>query len=128
MCNLNSITKGKEMQINVTIQTFKTENELELSVMRWDKIKNEFMPRFQKMGLTRYTTCKILSEQNKFQLSHIFEYKDSISAKNCIEIWSEIEKNGAKKLKIKLQVLEEKCSTDLITNGIRICNPLLNTT
>ena len=41
MCNLNSITKGKEMQINVTIQTFKTENELELSVMRWDKIKNE---------------------------------------------------------------------------------------
>ena len=108
MCNLNSITKGKEMQINVTIQTFKTENELELSVMRWDKIKNEFMPRFQQMGLTRYTTCKILSEQNKFQLSHIFEYKDSIAAKNCIEIWSEIEKNGAKKLKIKLQVLEEK--------------------
>ena len=63
------------MQINVTIQTFKTENELELSVMRWDKIKNEFMPRFQQMGLTRYTICKISNEQNKFQLSHIFEYK-----------------------------------------------------
>ena len=77
------------MQINVTIQTFKTENELELSVMRWDKIKNEFMPRFQQMGLTRYTTCKISSDQNKFQLSHIFEYKDSIAAKNCIENWSQ---------------------------------------
>ena len=101
MCNLNSIIKGEEMQINVTIQTFKTENELELSVMRWDKIKNEFMPRFQQMGLTRYTTCKISSDQNKFQLSHIFEYKDSIAAKNCIEIWSEIEKKWSEKIENK---------------------------
>ena len=80
---------------------FKTENELELSVMRWDKIKNEFMPRFQQMGLTRYTTCKILSAQNKFQLSHIFEYKDSIAAKNCVEIWSEIEKKWSEKIENK---------------------------
>ena len=95
------------MQINVTIQTFKTENELELSVMRWDKIKNEFMPRFQKMGLTRYTTCKILSEQNKFQLSQIFEYKDSIDAKNCIEIWSEIDKIWGKKMETKTTSVKE---------------------
>jgi hypothetical protein len=46
------------MHVNVTIQTFKTENELELSVMRWDKIKNEFMPKFKEMGLVRYTTTE----------------------------------------------------------------------
>ncbi len=86
------------MQINITIQTFKTENELELSVMRWDKIKNEFMPKFQQMGLTRYTTSKILTEQNKFQLSHIFEYKDNDSAKNCIAIWREIELKWSEKI------------------------------
>lgn len=86
------------MQINITIQTFKTENELELSVMRWDKIKNEFMPKFQQMGLTRYTTSKIVTEQSKFQLSHIFEYKDSASAKNCIAIWSEIERKWSEKI------------------------------
>ena len=48
------------MQINVTIQTFKTENELELSVMRWDKIKNEFMPRFKEMGLIRYKEIHLI--------------------------------------------------------------------
>ena len=86
------------MQINITIQTFKSENELELSVMRWDKIKNEFMPQFEKMGLTRYTTSKIVDKQNKYQLSHIFEYKDNEAAKNCISIWGEIERKWSEKI------------------------------
>lgn len=89
------------MHINVTIQTFKTENELELSVMRWDKIKNEFMPKFREMGLTRYTTSRIISSQNKFQLSHIFEYKDIQSATNCIPLWGEIELKWAEKIESK---------------------------
>ena len=86
------------MQVNVTIQTFKTENELELSVMRWDKIKNEFMPRFKELGLVRYTTSRIISNQNKFQLSHIFEYKNNESAQNCIPIWGEIERKWSEKI------------------------------
>ena len=86
------------MHVNVTIQTFKTENELELSVMRWDKIKNEFMPKFKEMGLVRYTTSRILSDRNKFQLSHIFEYKNNESAQNCIPIWGEIERKWSEKV------------------------------
>ena len=86
------------MQVNVTIQTFKTENELELSVMRWDKVKNEFMPKFREMGLVRYTTSRIVSDQNKFQLSHIFEYKNKESAQNCIPIWGEIERKWGEKI------------------------------
>ncbi len=86
------------MQVNVTIQTFKTENELELSVMRWDKVKNEFMPKFREMGLVRYTTSRIESDQNKFQLSHIFEYKNNESAQNCIPIWRDIERKFGEKI------------------------------
>jgi hypothetical protein len=86
------------MQINITIQTFKTENDLELSVMRWDKIKHEFMPRFHRMGLIRFTTSRISGDSNKFQLSHVFEYKDGESAKNCVSIWSEIEKKWKEKI------------------------------
>ena len=86
------------MQVNVTIQTFKTENELELSVMRWDKIKNEFMPKFKEMGLIRYTTSRIISDRNKFQLSHIFEYKNADSAQNCIPVWGEIERKWSEKI------------------------------
>ena len=86
------------MHVNVTIQTFKTENELERSVMRWDKIKSELRPKFKEMGLVRYKTRRILSDQKKFQLSQIFEYEDNESAKNCIPIWGEIERKWSEKI------------------------------
>ncbi len=38
------------MLMNITVQTFKTENELELSVSRWDSVKDQFMPRFREAG------------------------------------------------------------------------------
>ena len=39
------------MLMNITVQTFKTENELELSVSRWDAVKDQFMPRFREAGV-----------------------------------------------------------------------------
>ena len=33
------------MLINVTIQTFLSENELELSDKRWTDVKNEYLPK-----------------------------------------------------------------------------------
>tara|TARA_A100001011_G_C13604242_1_gene553362 strand:- start:153 stop:470 length:318 start_codon:yes stop_codon:yes gene_type:complete len=89
------------MQINVTIQTFKSEAELEYSLIRWDKVKREFMPRFKEMGLIRYTTSRIDTSENKFQLSHIFEYKDRDASKNCVPIWSDIERKFKEKLDSK---------------------------
>ena len=93
--------KIKSMQINITIQTFKSENELEYSLLRWDKIKNEFMPRFKEMGLVRYTTSRVYSSGDKFQLSHVFEYKDSNASKNCVPIWSDIERKLKEKIESK---------------------------
>ena len=39
------------MLINITIQKFKTENELELSLTKWDAVKDKFMPSFKEKGL-----------------------------------------------------------------------------
>ena len=34
--------------MNVTIQTFKTENDMELSISRWNGVKDNFMPLFKE--------------------------------------------------------------------------------
>ena len=39
------------MLINVTIQTFMSENELELSDKRWTDIKDEYLPTLYELGL-----------------------------------------------------------------------------
>ena len=79
------------MLINITIQTFISQNELELSVSRWDEIKYEYMPKFYKLGLARYTTSRIWNKTEKHQLAHIFEYQDKKSMEDCLPIWGAIE-------------------------------------
>ena len=37
--------------IYITIQSFKSENELELSPVKWDSVKDKFMPRLDRNGL-----------------------------------------------------------------------------
>ncbi len=64
------------MLINVTIQTFMSENELELSDKRWTDVKDEYLPTLYKLGLERYTTTRIWNKSEKHQLGHIFEYRD----------------------------------------------------
>ena len=49
--------------MNVTIQTFKTENEMELSISRWDGVKDQFMPLFRDAGLVRYSTSKVWNRE-----------------------------------------------------------------
>ena len=63
------------MLINVTIQSFKSENELELSLLKWDSINEKFMPRLDSNGLTRYSITRIWNKKDQYQLGHIFEYK-----------------------------------------------------
>ena len=87
------------MLINITIQTFKTENELELSISKWDSIKDKYMLSFKDKGLLRYTITRIWNKNQQFQLGHIFEYKNENAMKNCIPVWNEIEK----KFKDKIQ-------------------------
>ena len=87
------------MLINITIQTFKTENELELSISKWDIVKEKYMPSFKDKGLVRYSITRIWNKKEQFQLGHIFEYKDENAMQNCIPVWNEIEK----KFKDKIQ-------------------------
>ena len=63
------------MLINVTIQTFMSENELELSDKRWTDVKDEYLPTLYELGLERNTTTRIWNKSDKHQLGHIFEYR-----------------------------------------------------
>ena len=91
------------MLINITIQTFISQNELELSVSRWDQVKHGHMPKLHNLGLERYTTSRIWNQKEKHQLAHIFEYKDQNSMEACLPIWGSIEKLWREKITNKTQ-------------------------
>ena len=86
------------MLINITIQKFKTENELELSLTKWDAVKDKFMPSFKEKGLKRYTITRIWNKKEQFQLGHIFEYLNEDAMKSCMPIWNDIEKQFKDKI------------------------------
>ena len=73
--------------MNVTVQTFKTENEMELSISRWRDVQDNFMPHFKEAGLSRYSTSKVWNREGKFQLVHVFEYRDKDAVDACVTIW-----------------------------------------
>jgi hypothetical protein len=79
------------MLVNITIQTFKSENDLALSVSRWDTQKGEYMPRFKKKGLHKYSCTRIWNKKDKYQLAFIFEYQDEKAMMSCLPLWKEIE-------------------------------------
>ena len=86
------------MLVNITIQTFKTENELELSLSKWDSVKDKFMPLFKERGLKRYSITRIWNKKEQFQLGHIFEYKNEQAMKNCLPVWNDIERQFKDKI------------------------------
>jgi|TARA_B100000902_G_scaffold153692_1_gene150233 hypothetical protein len=86
------------MLINVTIQTFLSENELELSDKRWTDVKNEYLPKLYELGLERYTTTRIWNKSDKYQLGHIFEYRDKEAMNACLPIWSALESRWRDKI------------------------------
>ena len=64
---------------------------MELSISRWDGVKEQFMPLFRDAGLVRYSTSKVWNREGQFQLLHVFEYRDQEAAEACIPIWQQIE-------------------------------------
>ena len=80
------------MLINVTIQTFLSENELKLSVAEWDKVKHNYLSELHNLGLHRYTTTRIWNREEKHQLCHIFEYDNKEAMDACLPVWQEIRK------------------------------------
>jgi hypothetical protein len=89
---------GKIVLINITIQSFKSENELELSLVKWDSVKEKFMPRLDRNGLTRYSITRIWNKKDQYQLGHIFEYKNEQAMKDCLPIWNDIEREFKDKI------------------------------
>jgi hypothetical protein len=86
------------MLINITLQTFMSENDLELSDSRWTSVKDQYLPRLYNLGLERYTTTRIWNRADKFQLAHIFEYRDKEAMDACLPIWGEIEATWREKI------------------------------
>ena len=84
--------------MNVTVQTFKTENEMELSISRWRDVQDNFMPHFKEAGLSRYSTSRVWNRQGKFQLVHVFEYRDKDAFDACVPIWKQIETKWREKI------------------------------
>ena len=89
---------GKIVLINITIQSFKSENELELSLVKWDSVKEKFMPRLDRSGLTRYSITRIWNKKDQYQLGHIFEYKNEQAMKDCLPVWNDIEREFKDKI------------------------------
>ena len=89
---------GKIVLINITIQSFKSENELELSLLKWDSVKEKFMPRLDRNGLIRYSITRIWNKKDQYQLGHIFEYKNEQAMKDCLPIWNDIEREFKDKI------------------------------
>ena len=86
------------MFVNLTVQSFPSENEMELNIMRWDAVKDKYMSRFAELGLERYTCTRVWNKVEKFQLAYVFEYKDEQAMKNCLPLWKEIEKEFQEKI------------------------------
>jgi hypothetical protein len=84
--------------VNITIQSFKSENELELSLLKWDSVKDKFMPRLDRNGLKRYSITRIWNKKDQFQLGHIFEYSNEQAMKECLPIWKDIEQEFKDKI------------------------------
>ena len=53
------------MLVNITIQSFKSENELELNLLKWDSVKDKFMPRLDRNGLKRYSITRIWNKKDQ---------------------------------------------------------------
>lgn len=94
------------MLMNITVQTFKTENELDLSIHRWDAVKDQFMPRFKEAGLTRYSCTRVWNRKGQHQLAYVFEYRDKEAMDGCLPVWKDIE-------------IELKQKTENVTIGYR---------
>ncbi len=84
--------------MNVTIQTFKTENEMELSISRWDGVKDQFMPLLGTRDWFGILPQKSGIGEGQFQLLHVFEYRDQEAADACIPIWQQIETKWKEKI------------------------------
>ena len=76
----------------------RSENELELSLVKWDAVKDKFMPRLDRNGLMRLLITRIWNKKGQFQLGHIFEYKDEQAMKDCLPIWDDIERQFKDKI------------------------------
>ena len=83
----------KSKLINLTTQDFILEKELELKLLRQDKIKDKFIPKLKTNGLLRLVTTKVWNKEEKSRLGHLFEYEDDKAYKKCLPIFQEIERN-----------------------------------
>ena len=100
--------------INYTTQDFQTEKDLELNDYRWNQIKDKYLPKLKENGLLRMVSMRIWNKENVFRNGYLFEYKDDISFKKCLQIWQEIEALEQKDTSIKYQSIRGIVTEDIL--------------
>ena len=53
--------------IDITIQSFQNENELELSLLKWDLVNEQFIPQADRNGLNRYSIIQFWNKKEPHQ-------------------------------------------------------------
>ena len=56
------------------------------------KLGPKYLDRLSKNGLLSYKVAKIWNKDSKLMRFAIFRYKSANAYKNCLPIWSEVEK------------------------------------
>ena len=83
--------KNNPKLVNFTTQDFMSEKELELTSLRWDKVKDSYYKRLKELGLLRFVSLRIWNKENIARLGFVFEYKDEKAFKACLPVWKEID-------------------------------------
>ena len=83
----------KSKLINYTTQDFVSEKELELKLLRWNTVKDKYLPKLKANGILRIVTTKVWNKEVVSRLGHLFEYEDDKAYQKCQPIFQEIERN-----------------------------------
>ena len=82
----------KSKLINYTTQDFVSEKELELKLLRWNNIKDKYIPKLKANGILRMVTTKVWNKEGVSRLGYLFEYEDDKAYQKCQPIFQEIER------------------------------------
>ena len=77
--------------VNLTVETFANERDMEFHILQASKRFEVFMPRFQEAGLKKITSTKIWNKEGKAMVGRVFEYENAKAYQACQSLCKKIE-------------------------------------
>ena len=81
--------------ISYTTVDFRTKNEMELSLRRWDANKAKWLKKSKAAGMVSNINTQIWNKEGVFRIGRIFMYKDEKSFVACQKIFREFENENS---------------------------------